>query len=165
MGTLKLSGDFKGRYLPWGELPQNILGRISSRVWKTWLNRIDNATLIYVKALESQHGVKIYVVTKDSHQNHFLLKGLSGHALGKYICVVYRGSHSVFIDEVKHELGHTLQSKDWKWLYLLAVGVPSVMRNLWNRWHHGKWPPEKSDAWYYSGWPENDADKRGGVIR
>ncbi|MCB9759938.1 MAG: hypothetical protein H6739_08910 [Alphaproteobacteria bacterium] len=62
-----------------------------------------------------------------------------------------------------HEMGHAAQSRRFGPLYLLVVGLPSVLRASWlvaHLWLTGrKWPH------YYRGWPENDADRLGGVER
>jgi hypothetical protein len=159
-------GNFITRYFPFSELPQNVLGRIISRAWKNWLDVIDDSTLEYVQDFENKNKIKIYVVTEESHNKHFLLKGINSHSLGKYICIVNSKNPVTFEKCIKHEaLGHVQQSKYWKRLYLPVIGLPSVMRNLWNRVAHKNWPPEKKSQWYFSGWPENDADKRGGVKR
>jgi hypothetical protein len=158
-------GNFKTRYLPFKELPQNIVGRISSRAWKNWLEIIPDNTLGFIQDLEQYHGVKIYVVTKESHDKHWFLKDVNSHSSGKYICVVYNRNLAVFEQLVKHELGHSFQSKDLGWLYLSVVGIPSVLRNVWNKLAHKRWTEKERSNWYYSSWPENDADKRGGVVR
>ena len=158
-------GNFKSRYLPLKELPQNIAGRISSRAWKKWLEVIPDSTLGFIQDYEQQYNLKIYVVTRGSHDNHWLLKGVNSHSCGKYICIVYSKNQVVFKQLVDHEKGHSLQSKGWWWLYLPVIGLPSIMRNLWDRWAHKNWTEEKSNAWYYGGWPEADADRRGGVVR
>jgi len=158
-------GNFKTRYLPFKELPQNIFGRISSRAWKKWLEIIPDSTIGFIQDLEQQYGVKIYVVTKESHDKHWLLKDVCSHSSGKYICVVFSKNFDFFKQLVMHEIGHALQSKDLGWLYLPAVGAPSVSRNMWNRYMHKSWTQEKREAWYYGGWPENNADNRAGVKR
>ena len=83
-------------------------------------------------------------------------------SLGRYI----------FIDEkfrkvtVMHEYGHCIQSKYWGPLYLLVIGLPSaIFCNLWDDLFHQKWALEKRLKWYYTRYPENQADKLAGVIR
>ena len=88
-------------------------------------------------------------------------KGNSGVSLGKYIFVCEGASNNT----IQHEYGHCIQSERYGWLYLLIVGLPSVTRNIWNRIAHKSWPPEKRSAWYYSAWPEKQADKLGEVER
>jgi hypothetical protein len=166
-------GNLRSRYLPFGELPQNIVGRISSRVWKKWLEIIQDSTLGFIQDFEQQYSVKIYVVTKESHDKHWFLKDVNSHSSGKYICVVFNKNLVAFEKLVKHELGHSFQSKDWGWLYLPVVGIPSVSRNIWNKVAHKKWTEKEKSEWYYGygkyktkrAWPEGDADRRGGVVR
>ena len=62
-----------------------------------------------------------------------------------------------------HELGHAVQSRRWGPAYLLVVGVPSVSR-FWFDVVHWR---VRGRAWgrYYDAWPEDDADRLGGVVR
>ena len=156
-------GNFKTRYLPWGELPQNTLGRIVSRQWKKRLERISNEKIEAVKNLELRYDLKIYIVTNESHKADKHLKGISGFALGKYICLP--DSYNLNLT-VPHEGGHTLQSEKLGWLYLPIVGISSaIFNNLWDRWFHKKWPGEKRYKWYYNRFPEKWADELGSVKR
>jgi hypothetical protein len=60
---------------------------------------------------------------------------------------------------VNHEIGHSIQSRRWGLLYLLVIGLPSIIRAF-------LWRILKLDAkTYYRGWPENNADRLGGVQR
>lgn len=58
---------------------------------------------------------------------------------------------------IDHELGHLAQEQEYGALYPPLVALPSVMWNLLSRAGVLPW----SD--YYYRWPENDADRRGGV--
>jgi hypothetical protein len=79
----------------------------------------------------------------------------TGVSLGNYI----------FLDEASrvwdrdHEYGHSRQSKMLGPLYLLIVGLPSVIMNLISR------ASPKFAAGYYTRFPENWADRLGGVYR
>jgi len=112
----------------------------------------------------------------ESHRGSFLsqpvivLKTRSfGLSLGEYIFVgLYEGrlgSGGFAGETVKHEHGHTIQSRRLGPLYLLLVGLPSISRNIWDRKFHRGWPPARREAWYYGAWPENQADRLGGVLR
>jgi hypothetical protein len=69
-------------------------------------------------------------------------------------------------DTVKHEYGHTIQSLWWGPLYLIVIGIPSaICNNLWDRLMHKDWLPERRIKWYYTRFPELQADKLGGVER
>ena len=87
---------------------------------------------------------------------------ISGASLGEYIILPPRSDYA---QTVLHEYGHSLQSRRWGPLYLLAVGLPSAIGNLWDRLAHKKWPAEKRVKWYYSRWPEKQADRFGGITR
>jgi hypothetical protein len=92
------------------------------------------------------------------HPNEIIVVWVShfGLSLGEYIFV---GIKDIEGKTIQHETGHTLQSRKLGPLYLPIVGLPSVCRNIYDRVAH------KGSAWYYGGWPENDADKRAGVVR
>jgi hypothetical protein len=64
---------------------------------------------------------------------------------------------------IRHEEGHSYQSRNFGPLYLIFVGIPSYLRNRWDYFFHGKWNYWKRDMWYYDNWPENQADELGGV--
>jgi hypothetical protein len=63
---------------------------------------------------------------------------------------------------LRHELGHAVQSAWLGPLYLLAVGVPSFARavyaTMYAARHRRPW------AGYYRGYPENWANRLGGVV-
>lgn len=63
----------------------------------------------------------------------------------------------------RHEMGHARQSRMLGPLYLGVVGVPSVMRVLYAR----RFRERTGRRWahYYDGFPENWADRLGGVDR
>ena len=77
-----------------------------------------------------------------------------GLCLGEYIFVGYMDIDGY---TAKHEQGHRFQSRYFGPLYIIIVGLPSVFRNIWQRIFR------KSAAWYYSGWPEDDANRRAGL--
>jgi hypothetical protein len=65
------------------------------------------------------------------------------------------------IDCLLHELGHARQSVFLGPFYLLIIGIPSLARVFYGRiysWKHGV-------GWtgYFTGFPENWADRLGGV--
>ena len=79
-----------------------------------------------------------------------------GISLGLYILMNdWSGKHTK-----DHEWGHTRQSLRWGWLYLPTVGLVSItwcgLRNISKKLRSRD---------YYSIWPENNADKYGGVKR
>lgn len=89
--------------------------------------------------------------------------GLNAFSLGEWIFI----PSSRLVDEatVRHEYGHSIQSRRLGWLYLLVVALPSVARNLYDRVAHKHKSTLFRNWWYYSGYPENEADYLGGVDR
>ena len=71
--------------------------------------------------------------------------------------------HDLDIRNRAHELGHTKQSELLGWLYLPVVGLPSISRAayalLFREVTGRQWTR------YYEGYPENWADRLGGVMR
>ena len=69
---------------------------------------------------------------------------------------------------IKHEYGHTIQSLWFGPLYLILIGIPSGLGNLYDRFFHTKekgWTVKDSIKWYYNQPWEKWADKLGGVER
>lgn len=118
------------------QLPQNILGLL---------------VVIVTRAKKAEDGIWVC--------KHFFNSAVS---LGDYII---SQEDCVTTMAIKHEKGHQAQSRMYGWLYLLIVGLPSITRNIWDRLAHKHWPMTKRAAWYYGGFPENQADRLGGVVR
>ena len=80
----------------------------------------------------------------------------SGLSLGHFIFV-----HTTDVTTtVKHEYGHTLQSHYLGWLYLLVIGLPSIIwAGCFDRYRARK------GVSYYSFYTERWADKLGGITR
>ena len=109
--------------------------------------------------------VKVYKLTEVILRNEhvWVRKELGfGVSLGKYILLPVGSSRMT----VMHERGHSLQSLYLGPLYLFTVGIASaVFCNLWDQVFHRKWSPDEREKWYYARWPENWADRLGGVDR
>lgn len=78
----------------------------------------------------------------------------NGISLGRYIILKNKNKNTI-----KHEYGHCIQSKRWGPLYLFTVGIVSITHNKFcncKKHKHGN---------YYNIWPENEADRLGGVTR
>lgn len=110
------------------QLPQNLLGLLLRAVYK-------GNDSVYEDA----------IVRRST-------KFRSGISLGKYIIV----NQFRPIKTVKHEYGHCCQSKRWGWLYLLVIGLQSVIHCLVCKCKHHN---------YYDMWFEKRADILGGVER
>lgn len=86
-----------------------------------------------------------------------------GISLGRFIILPwkYRNNSSSYVrDAISHEYGHTRQSAWLGWLYLVVIGLPSL---LW-AWAHSTFR-RLQEVDYYSFYTERNADKLGGVRR
>ena len=126
------------------QLPQNILGLL---------------VILFTKARPYP-----VVMKNDSCKSIYLTeKYAMGVSLGKYIIF---GRHGLLLRvEVSHERGHQRQSIYLGPLYLIVIGLPSVIGNLCDRWFHKSWQVKDRLAWYYNLPWESWADRLGGVTR
>lgn len=109
-------------------LPQNLLGLLLRQIYKGNDSQYEDAV---VRRSTSMRG---------------------GISLGKYIIVSQWATKTT----IMHEYGHTRQSKRLGWLYLIVVGLPSIL--------HAAFCKCKRHL-YYDVFPENWAEKLGGVKR
>lgn len=114
------------------ELPQNLLGLLLRAIYK------GNDS------------------TYESSLVRRSTKMRGGISLGKYIIVNQWASK----DTIKHEYGHCKQSKYLGWLYLLVIGLPSL---IWASMYGTVVKPTKNG--YSRFYTEKWADKLGGVKR
>ncbi|MBQ4432755.1 MAG: hypothetical protein IJP65_04135 [Bacteroidales bacterium] len=84
-----------------------------------------------------------------------------GISLGKYIILHPSPSQA----ELAHEHGHQMQSRYLGWLYLVVIGIPSIVGNVWDTWFHRKWSAAEHVQWYYALPWEHWADRLGEVSR
>ena len=108
------------------ELPQNLLGLLLRVIYKGTDSEYEGAI---VRMSPRMRG---------------------GISLGKYIIVSEDASYGT----VMHEFGHCWQSLYLGWLYLLVIGLPSIIRASLGR-----------PATYYEFYTEKWADRLGGVTR
>ena len=122
------------------ELPQNVLGFIVMKICKA---------TPYIKYEEAN------VYSWDIEY---------GLSLGKYIFVPYHKVEELAANgvqrHIRHEYGHTMQSKYLGWFYLLAIGLPSLVWSGCFEWYR-----QKTGISYYDFYSESWADKLGGVDR
>ena len=122
------------RFIFFWELPQVILGILFLIVLKrriTCLQYYELSNVYFVKGFPGGISLSFFIFLNSNKQ----------------------GSTRA----VKHEYGHTRQSLFLGWLYLLIVGLPSILRAIiWNSFNLDS---EK----YYKGFPENWAEKLGRV--
>ena len=120
------------------QLPQNLLGLLMSCLYR--------GTTSYFEVDE-------YV----DFEVHYSSRMGGGISLGKYI-ILNRKADSI---DIMHEFGHCWQSMYLGWLYLIVIGLPSL---VWATLHtYCESISEKYD--YYSFYTEKWADKIGGVKR
>lgn len=65
---------------------------------------------------------------------------------------------------IMHEYGHFIQSQIFGPLYLIVIGLPSIVMNIISIFSR-KFGKGKFANNYYNRWPESWADKLGGVDR
>ena len=114
------------------QLPQNILGLILTLFYK--VDRIVEYKDKRIRVCKSFPG---------------------GISLGDYVFVYYEGD-----DIIKHEYGHTVQSKLLGPLYLLVIGIPS---GIWAMLYGWIIPYTRNG--YYKFYTERWADKLGDITR
>lgn len=126
------------------QLPQNIIGFI--------ITRFSTSSTVYDIAGRK---FRVWFVP-------YLFR--CGVSLGEYIIFdekAYRryDGTPMLAKIVNHEAGHTLQSRMLGPLYLIAVGLPSMLlNNVWDRLLHRRWSWNRRNEWYYSRYPEKWAD-------
>lgn len=121
------------------EFPQNTLGFIVKKICK------------------ATH----YTTYKDAAVYSWKID--SGMSLGKYIFVPFAEEEPTAFNVqryIKHEYGHTMQSKYLGWFYLLIIGLPSL---IWAGCF--EWYRKKKGVSYYSFYTESWADELGEVER
>lgn len=128
------------------ELPQNVVGAIVKKVCKAEYD------------------------SKYKDANIYTWKISGGLSLGKYIFVPFSTPAAVIdgliksnptkqqLEYIKHEYGHTIQSKYLGWFYLPVISLPSL---IWAGCF--EWYREKTGKSYYDFYTESWANKLGGV--
>lgn len=122
------------------QIPQHLLGFVFWLLYRKDISR--------VWVIDGSFS-KIYIIKDNKFMRDNWKEGVS---LGVYI---FLDSGYDQIRYRKHEGGHTIQSLWWGPLYLLSVGLFSVLRNLRGL---------KEDE-YYGGYPENQADALGKSLK
>lgn len=114
------------------ELPQSLLGLLLRQIYKG--NDSEYNDVVVRRSLKMQGGI----------------------SLGRYIIVSQFASK----ETVMHEYGHCLQSRRLGWLYLLVIGLPSIVwAGLYGRL------VKRTKNGYYRWYTERWADRLGGVER
>lgn len=124
------------KFLRWiWEFPQCLLGWILTKCYD-------------VEFKETFKGVDVYVGDFPG-----------GISLGQYILMSSSSYRDKRARTKKHEYGHSRQSLYLGPLYLIAVGLPSII------WAGFVYNLVRKEISYYDIYPENWADKLGGVNR
>ena len=120
--------------------------RILTYIWQLPQHVLGLAVIFFSRAYYSReyHSSKVYLT-----QHAF------GVSLGRYIIVFQEAEES----SIRHEYGHSKQSLYLGPLYLVVIGVPSLSMNILSTLNI------LSPQRYYRRWPENWADRLGGVSR
>lgn len=96
-------------------------------------------------------------ITRAKRSNGFYVwRFNSGLSLGEYIFIPEQADK----DYKNHEAGHSKQSLYLGWLYLIIIGIPSI---VWAGCF--KWYRRKYNVSYYAFYTERWADMLGGVNR
>jgi len=122
--------------------PQHLLADI---ILTSYDNRVITSYVLDKKLHNGEQVTRVYIV-KDIDW---------AISLGEYIIT---HEHPT-VQTLRHEYGHTLQARKWGILYLITVGIPSIVFNILTRM---KILPGNT---YYKRYPENEADILGGVKR
>ena len=124
------------------QLPQNLCGIIYRSISK------DNRICVIENNDSRSIGAKVY-----------LQKTNGGISLGKYIFI-----NQDYLDEeivIKHECGHVKQSKILGPLYLLVIGIPSILHAWLNNYIGCCW--KNGEYNYYHFYTEKWANKLMGI--
>lgn len=125
------------------ELPQNAIGALVKKISRA----------------------EFYTTYQDA--NVYCWERYDGLSLGKYIFIPHHykytppdNMHDSILRFIKHEYGHTIQSKYLGWFYLPIIALPSL---IWAGCF--EWYRTKTGTSYYDFYTESSADRLGGVDR
>lgn len=126
-------------------------------VWELPQNLAGLAVLVFMKR---KGGV---LKTETGNHRIFIETKGTGVSLGSFVFWTKAGNRFPHLvnDCRMHEYGHTIQSALLGPAYLVLIGIPSLARVFYRRWYRNKY----GMGWenYYKGYPENWADRLGGV--
>lgn len=120
------------------QLPQNLLGFIVM-------------AFCTIMREECYHDARVIVVKRIR----------TDCGLGGVILVREKADGYISPITLAHEYGHCIQSRRLGWLYLPSVGLVSSVRNILGLYRK----KGGNHNAYFNAWPENQADKLGGVKR
>ena len=127
--------------------------RFLKRIWEAPQKALAHIVIKLFKAEEAGEyaGAKLYFWRQQA-----------GMSLSTHIFLPFQELSGTLYEEnyIRHEYGHTIQSKYLGWFYLLVIGLPSL---IWAGCFEGY--RKKKKISYYSFYTEKWADKLGGVKR
>ena len=132
--------------------------RILTEIWQ-----LPQHIIAYVIMLVNHKSIKL-IVSKDGIR-YYLVDHLfdCGISLGNYIFLDNDGDYGYIT--VKHEYGHQKQSLMLGPLYLIVIGLPSIIGNIIYRIKYKYFKKYYDyDSYYKQPW-EAWADRLGGVVR
>lgn len=98
-------------------------------------------------------GLLVWLVTSNAYSNgYYVWTFKSGLSLGRWIFI----NASCSMNTVKHEEGHQKQSLYLGWLYLIIIGLPSLVGAIVHRFVKFDYYEQPWEKW---------ADELGGVDR
>ena len=128
--------------------------KVRTWTWEILQNAVAKVVMLMFKA-------KPIATYEEATVYHWNQQG--GMSLGKHIFVdllEVDNTKKSHVDYVKHEYGHTVQSKYLGPLYLFVIGLPSLIwAGCFQEYR------KKNNISYYSFYTEKWADKLGGVAR
>lgn len=130
---------------------------------KIWTFPQNALGFIAVKVFKAQKIVVPYLIDSSCYIAHRYNGAWTGVSLGDYI--IFSDTYSLSLNSFKHEYGHSIQSDKLGWFYLLIIGLPSFIGNIYDRIAHKHWSRKARCKWYYNQPWEKWADKLGGVER
>lgn len=132
----------------------NTLKEIILYIWQLPQNLVGLFLLFWYKREKVYHRL-------NGRTFYYTTEMPSGISLGNYI-IMNRQDRE---DGMRHEYGHTISSRRWGPLYLIVIGLPSLLGNIYDRIFHKNWKYSDSCEWYYNQPWEKWADRNGGVDR
>jgi len=114
-------------------------------LWQLPQNLVGLLFLLFIRGEERHvlHGITFYYSKTFS----------GGISLGAYIILGYANEKPI-----RHEYGHCIQSRYLGWLYLIVVGLPSLL-------HAAFHDCRSIGKTYYHYWTERWADRLAGIKR
>ena len=132
--------------------------KILREIWQLPQHIIAYAIIVVnhksIKQMVNKDGIRYYLV------NHLSNCGIS---LGNYIFLDADGNYDYIT--VKHEHGHQIQSLIFGPLYLIVIGLPSIIGNIINIIKYKYFRKYYDPDFYYKQPWEAWADKLGKVVR